>query len=449
MFNEPASSREDRLIIRAPQPPISQAELLHNQIRQKVATVLAIEQESFVEPRQGGEGAPAAPGLALESHLVATFEGQLLLDSEAAYEKLDDELASINHIAVFRMTQGEAGAPPPAERRHTLHILTGRINPLPRPWWPNALLFAATVFSVLTVGTSLAINELAGRDLAAAEAAANNFFSELWRGLPYAVSILLILGAHEMGHYFAGRRHKLAVTLPYFIPLPFISMFGTMGAFIQLRQPMRNRKTLFDVGAAGPLAGLIFAVPILFIGLANTRIIQITGAGVYEGDSILYATAKVLTFGQFLPNGRIDVCVDCNQMLWAGWTGLLVTALNLIPVGQLDGGHVLYALIGERARRLYYPLLIALAALALVANVWFIWVMLILFFGRMYATPLDMITPLDGRRRALAVFTLLVFVLIFVPFPLAQQLPAASPVDMPRESVLLFMAAALARLSRK
>ncbi|MBL8166458.1 MAG: site-2 protease family protein, partial [Anaerolineae bacterium] len=400
MLHEPASTREDRLIIRAPQPPISQAELLHNEIRQKVATVLAIEQESFVEPRQGDEDAPAAPGLTLESHLVGTFEGQLLLESEAAYEKLDAELASINHIAVFRMTQGEAGTPPPAERQHTLHILTGRINPPPRPWWPNALLFVATVFSVLTVGTSLAINELAGRDLQAAEAVLNNFFLELWRGLPYAISILLILGAHELGHYFAGRRHKLAVTLPYFIPLPSIfSMFGTMGAFIQLRQPMRNRKTLFDIGAAGPLAGLIFAVPILFIGLANTRTIQITGTGVYEGDSILYATAKVLTYGQFLPNGRIDVCVDCNQMLWAGWTGLLVTALNLIPVGQLDGGHVLYALIGERARRLYYPLLVALAALALVANVWFIWVMLILFFGRMYATPLDMITPLDGRRR--------------------------------------------------
>jgi Zn-dependent protease len=450
MLHEPASTREDRLIIRVPQSPISPAELLHNEIRQKVATVLAIEQESFVEPREGDEGAPVAPGLTLESHLVGTFAGQLLLESEAAYEKLDAELASINHIAVFRMTQGEAGAPPPTERQHTLHILTGRINPPPRPWWPNALLFAATVFSVLTVGTTLAINELAGRDLPAAEAALNNFFGELWRGLPYAISILLILGAHELGHYFAGRRHKLAVTLPYFIPLPSIfSMFGTMGAFIQLRQPMRNRKTLFDVGAAGPLVGLIFAVPILFIGLANTRTIQITGTGVYEGDSILYATAKILTYGQFLPNGRIDVCVDCNQMLWAGWTGLLVTALNLIPVGQLDGGHVLYALIGERARRLYYPLLVALTALALVANVWFIWVMLILFFGRMYATPLDMITPLDGRRRVLAVFTLLVFVLIFVPFPLAQQLPAADPVDIPRESALLLVAAVLARFTRK
>ncbi|MBL8157735.1 MAG: site-2 protease family protein, partial [Anaerolineae bacterium] len=139
-----------------------------------------------------------------------------------------------------------------------------------------------------------------------------------------------------------------------------LTIIGTMGAFIQLRQPMRNRKVLFDVGASGPLVGLLFAIPILFIGLSSAQLGQII-PGVpylYEGDSLLYAFAKTLTFGRFVLDGAWDVMVTSSQLAWAGWTGLLVTALNLIPIGQLDGGHILYALIGERARRLYYPILL-------------------------------------------------------------------------------------------
>jgi membrane-associated protease RseP (regulator of RpoE activity) len=287
-----------------------------------------------------------------------------------------------------------------------------------------------TLFSVLAVGALLDLNEVSSR-----------IYTEIWRGIPYAASILLILGAHEMGHYVAARRHKLAVTLPYFIPVPFLALtlVGTMGAFIQLRQPMRNRKMLFDVGAAGPLTGLIFAVPILLIGLANTHVVPIpASAGTYEGDSLFYAAAKTVTFGHYLPDGRLDVCIDCNQLAWAGWVGLLVTALNLIPIGQLDGGHVLYSLIGEHARRLYYPLLIALCALSVVANMWIIWVVLMLIFGRIYATPLDMITPLDNRRRSLAIFTLIVAVLVFVPMPLSQPYAfVLPPVNTPGSSALI------------
>ena len=176
---------------------------------------------------------------------------------------------------------------------------------------------------------------------------------ELWRGLPYTIAILLILGSHELGHYFAARHHKLAVTLPYFIPAPFISLIGTFGAFIQLREPMRNRKVLLDVGAAGPLTGLVFAIPILLIGLATSQVGPIQPGGMVEGNSLLYALAKIIVFGRFLPNGSVDVYV--NQLAWAGWTGLLVTALNLIPIGQLDGGHILYSLIGERARMPVLP----------------------------------------------------------------------------------------------
>ena len=395
MLNEIASTREDRPIVRVVQVPISKAELLQNELRQQVATVMDIQHENFIEPSPTEEPQPVETGLGLKSHLVASFEGRLLGDSEVAYNQLDEQLVPLNHMAVFRPTTAPTTEGQP-ESPHIIHIITGRVNPRPTSWWPNLLLFVATLFSVLLVGTELAIGAIGETSPILAGQLADRAFLELWRGLPYALSLLLILGAHEMGHYFAARHHKLAVTLPYFIPMPIpgLSMIGTLGAFIQLRQPMRNRKMLFDVGAAGPLAGLIFAIPILLIGLSHAQVSAIQpGVYTYEGDSLMYALAKTVVFGQFLPSGGYDVMITSSQLAWAGWTGLLVTALNLIPIGQLDGGHVLYSLLGERARRLYYPLLIVMGLLALLSNMWLLWVVLMLFFGRIYATPLDMITP--------------------------------------------------------
>jgi membrane-associated protease RseP (regulator of RpoE activity) len=459
MLNEPASTRSDYANVRVAQAPLSREEMLRNEIRQMVASVLSIESESFLESETMVADPSGLTGVG--THLVATFEGKLTLDSEASYEKLDALLAPTRHLPLFREAKGEpsqidkliasirqmiglgkaqaeSSKPLNPDSPHVIHVITGRVNPAPpRPWWPNLLLFIATLLSVLYVGATLAISEIAETDLALAQQLADNILLEMWRGFPYAFSILLILGAHELGHYFAARHHKLGVTLPYFIPLPIISLFGTMGAFIQLRQPMKNRKMLLDVGAAGPLTGLIFAVPILLIGLSQTRLIPPSGGGFYEGDSILYAGAKILTFGHFVPDGNVDVCINCSQLAWAGWTGLLVTALNLIPIGQLDGGHVLYSLIGERARKLYYPLLAIMIALVFVTDVWLIWVLLLLLFGRVYATPLDMITPLDQRRRWIAIVALVVFVLIFVPAPLQQQAvdPNSLPVLPPRGTV--------------
>ncbi len=436
MLNEIASSREDRPVVRVIQAPISKAELLQNELRQQVATVMDIQHESFTEAAPQVDEQPVEPGLGLQSHLVATFEGRLLEDAESAYEILDQQLATLNHMAVMRPTQ-QADNTPFLDRPHSIHIITGRVNPKPRPWWPNLLLFIATLFSVLLVGTQLALESIHATDPLLANRLAQQIIPELWRGLPYAVGLLLILGAHEMGHYFAARYHKLSVTLPYFIPMPIpgLSMLGTMGAFIQLRQPMRNRKVLFDVGAAGPLAGLLFAVPILLIGLSQATV-SATPPGalyVFEGDSLLYALAKIAIKGQYLPSGGYDVMINSSQLAWAGWTGLLVTALNLMPIGQLDGGHVMYALLGERARRFYYPLLIVMGLLALLSNFWLFWVVLLLFFGRIYATPLDMITPLDKRRQILAVITLIIFVLVFVPAPLTEHI-AENIQQAPRNS---------------
>jgi membrane-associated protease RseP (regulator of RpoE activity) len=226
---------------------------------------------------------------------------------------------------------------------------------------------------------------------------------------------MLILGAHELGHYFAARRHRQSVSLPYFIPMPF-TFLGTMGAVIRSREPMKNRRTLMDIGAAGPLAGLVFAIPILFIGLYTSQVDLIPAQGLREGNSALYAVAKLITKGEFLPNDTYDVFM--NQMTLAGWLGLLVTGLNLIPVGQLDGGHVLYSLVGRYARRAYYPVIGGMVVLAVMApQIWGFWVVILFFLGRLYAPPLDDITTLDPRRRAVAIATLVVFALTFVPLP--------------------------------
>jgi len=424
MLNETASSRDNRPVLRSPIPDEARQDGVGSAIRRMVAEVLDIEHETILEDdlTAPNEEVPSVM-FAMGNRLNARFVGRLLMDSETAYEKLDKQFSTIDHLPIFREEDG----------KHVILALQGRVNPPPRSWWPNLILFIATVFSVLLVGTDLAIGNIAATDAARAQAIADNALLEIWRGLPYAISILLILGAHELGHYFAARRHKLAVTLPYFIPLPLLSPFGTMGAFIQLRQPMRNRKVLMDVGAAGPLAGLVFAIPILFIGLASARTGPITPGGVYEGDSLLYAFAKIVTFGQFLPHNGIDVYIDSSQLAWAGWTGLLVSALNLIPIGQLDGGHILYSLIGERARLLYYPLLGVMIILVFITNVWLFWVILLLLFGRVYATPLDMITPLDKPRRAIGIIALVAFLLIFVPTPLTPNNVSSRPA--PRGSV--------------
>lgn len=409
MLNEPASSREDRPIFQTPTLHVPQEDNLYRDIRQMVETVMDIESEIHQEG-QDTYRKIGVPLFSPDNRLTATFEGQLRLDSEAAYDKLDELLRAVDHFPVFRLVNG----------KHVIHAMSGRVSPQPRPWWPNALLFIATLFSVLLVGFNIAIGEVDFVNPQEAQRIAESFPGEIWRGLPYAIAILLILGSHELGHYFAARRHKVAVTLPYFIPLPPpLGLFGTLGAFIQLRQPMKNRKVLLDVGAAGPLTGLLFALPILLIGLATSPVGPISSTGITEGNSILYALAKIVTFGHFLPDGARDVYV--NQLAWAGWTGLLVTALNLIPIGQLDGGHIIYSIIGERARWFYIPFLILMFALVFVTEVWLLWVILLLLFGRVYATPLDTITPLDKPRRAVAIFALVMFALIFVPVPFTDN----------------------------
>jgi membrane-associated protease RseP (regulator of RpoE activity) len=273
-------------------------------------------------------------------------------------------------------------------------------------------------------------------------------FTWLLTGWPFAVSLMLILTAHEFGHYLVGRFHNAQVSPPYFIPFPF-SFFGTMGAFINMKAPPKNRRILLDIGLAGPLAGLLVAIPVLLIGLSLSQVGPLTVPTVpgialtLEGNSVLYLLSKYLVFHQWLPSpasfggmppllyyaryfftghplpaGGLDV--NLHPIAWAGWAGLLVTALNLIPAGQLDGGHMLYVLLGTRRARQTLPfILVGLILLGFVWSGWWLWAALIFFLvGRSYAEPLDQITPLNPARKALAVLALIIFLLVFTPVPL-------------------------------
>lgn len=249
--------------------------------------------------------------------------------------------------------------------------------------------------------------------------------SELLRGLPFAATLGAILFTHEMGHYLVGRLRRAPVSLPYFIPMPpFISFTGTMGAVIVQREPMEDRRTILEIGIAGPLAGLALAIPLLIYGLGASAVggppappPGCDASYTQEGNSLLYAGLKWLVFGRVLPSGGQDVLL--GPVAWGAWIGLLITMLNLLPIGQLDGGHVAYALLGRRAHYLAYALIGACVLLGVfVSGTWLFWALLAFLIGPRHPAPLNDVTRLRGGHVALAIFGLLVFVLLFMPDPL-------------------------------
>jgi Zn-dependent protease len=289
------------------------------------------------------------------------------------------------------------------------------------------ILFLATALSTLVTGALNQIPECVG-DTAGMLRLLGQVLSSpaaLLAGLPFALTLLGILLAHEMGHYVMGRIRQAPVSLPYFIPMPpFISFTGTMGAVIVQREPMEDRRTILEVGIAGPLAGLVVAIPLLLYGLSTSQVGPLPAAPegcaiVQEGNSILYAGAKLLVFGQMLPAGDVDVWL--SPVAFGAWIGLLVTMLNLLPVGQLDGGHIAYALLGRTADQLAYGMIGLCFAVGLIipeAQVWLIWGVLGLLIGPRHPPPLNDIARLGRGHMALAIFGLVVFILLLMPVPL-------------------------------
>jgi len=252
----------------------------------------------------------------------------------------------------------------------------------------------------------------------------------LAKGFPYAFAILSILGAHEMGHYLYAKKYKIYSTLPYFIPF-FIPAFniGTLGAFIKMRSPIPDKRALFDVGIAGPIAGLIVSLFFLFLGFSllpdlegvKEYVTQIhdwseTGEDALTlGDPLLFDLIRTLMSGEHLPMYE----VYHFPFIFAGWIGLFVTALNLMPIGQLDGGHISYALLGEKAKFVAIAAFIALALLNFYSTNWILWTILILLVIRLKHPPtLNDKIELDSNRKSLAWTSYIIFVTCFSPMPL-------------------------------
>jgi membrane-associated protease RseP (regulator of RpoE activity) len=267
--------------------------------------------------------------------------------------------------------------------------------------------------------------------------------STLAGGIAFGATLMGILTCHELGHYVVGRRHRVDVSLPYFIPMPPQVTLGTLGAVIRMRRPIEDRGKLFDVGAAGPIAGLVVAIPLLVIGLYLSDLAPVKPGDSLEGNSILYALLKYAVFGRWLPGDGLDV--QLHPMAFAGWVGLLVTMINLMPIGQLDGGHIAKAALGDSHEKWSGRLHVALPLIGLtVGSVmlvnaraagrgwldaldyaknglipWMVWTILLGWMRRQageYHPPVGP-TPLDPTRRKLALGMLLVFVLIATPVP--------------------------------
>ncbi len=235
----------------------------------------------------------------------------------------------------------------------------------------------------------------------------------LWKGIPFSFTLLLILGTHEFGHYFMSRKHHINVTLPYFIPAP--SIVGTFGAFIKMKSPIMDRRILLDVGAAGPLAGLCVTVPVLLVGLFLSEVrYESVETGFSLGSSMLFSIMSWLVHGSLPDSANLIL----HPVAFSGWIGLLVTSLNLLPVGQLDGGHVAFAIIGPRQGIVAKVVLITLVILGALGWIgWLVWALILVFMGIHHPPVIYDWIPLDTKRKVVGWITISVFVMTFTPVP--------------------------------
>ena len=374
---------------------------------------------------------------------IVRYRGMLYSeDTVAAYDQLAELTRPYRLTPLFR--KGEDG-------RHFIYLANmPEVPPISTRATVNIVLFILTFLGMMLTGAEVPPELAADGSIAV-------MLQYIHTGWPFALSMMGILFAHEMGHYIACRYYNVPATLPFFIPAPLISPLGTLGAFIAMRGIPKNKRILFDVGVAGPLAGLVIAVPVLLYGLSISPLGPIDRppegfSGFLEGNSLFYLFSKYLVFGELLPQpfrmgglapfmywmqyffsgypipyGGLDV--QLSSVALAGWGGLLVTALNLVPVGTLDGGHVAYGLFGERARKIFpvaIGLLVAFSFLPVLLTFsfdsfnfgWLLWVFILFWLGNVRTQPLDDITELDPARRALGILVLVIFILLFTPIPM-------------------------------
>ena len=278
-----------------------------------------------------------------------------------------------------------------------------RIPKISRIHW---ILFLLTIFTTLFAGALMEGAQIYSNPL------------EIFKGIPFSFTLLFILGTHEFGHYYYAQKHKVDATLPYFIPAPpFLFLIGTFGAFIKIKSPIYRKDALLQIGAAGPIAGFIIAVPALIIGLLLSEVIEkkdIQGA-IILGDSILMKVLTFITHPGLLESQDIML----HPIAFAGWIGLLVTMLNLLPIGQLDGGHIAYAMLGEKQDIIGKLAFLLLIPLSFFSINWLIWGILLLLLMRSVKHPpiQDIHVPLSYKDKRIGYACLIIFILCFIPAP--------------------------------
>lgn len=408
--------------------PLEDRAMLVHRLRAELSDLFSVSRVEKIQPSPQNSPSlfgrrPTTGATGEDEAEMFMFIGRLLgQDSEAIYDAIAERWRAHQYTPLLRRRQGEVA----------LIAQPGIVTPRPSNPWVNITLAIITTISVLFSGAAYACGCVPAS------------LTDWLGGLPMMLTMMGILMAHEFGHYFAARHHKVAVTLPYFIPLPIISPVGTLGAVIQLRSPFKTKKELFDIGVAGPLGGLLIAVPLIFWGIANSTVNELVrGPGfILEGNSILYIFVKYIMHGQLLPNfeayaglstwqqfllilggvipegGGTDILI--NSVAFAAWFGLFVTAMNLLPIGQLDGGHVIYCLLGEKARLLGMGLIgVMLLAGIFLWEGWFLWALITFFLiGPYHPPPLNDLVGLGPVRKAMAYLTIFLFIILFMPNPL-------------------------------
>ncbi len=346
-------------------------------LRSRVAEVMDVETTQIDAPNQ-----------------AYVFVGKLKVAPDIAYVKLKARFLEIAYTALLRDDDNS--------ENQVIVALRGDIKAgkAPKPW-VNALLLLGTIITTVGFG-GMSVARMMG-------ITPIDLMAILQTGIPFGLSMVLILGAHELGHYFMARRHGLAVTLPFFIPVPF--GLGTLGALIQMRGAVENKRILFDVGLAGPIAGLLVAIPLFGVGLLMATV---GDAGAPPTRSYLI----LLLIDLIRPDASTHG-IELNSVIIAARLGLVLTTMNLLPVGQLDGGHIAYAALGRQwALWMGWATIGLMVVMGLrVSPDWFIWLLFALFSGTRHAAPLDDLTPLNLPRNLAFLGTVLLYLSLFTASP--------------------------------
>ncbi|VVB59798.1 Peptidase family M50 [uncultured archaeon] len=318
---------------------------------------------------------------------------------EEKFESLRLILSEKQYIPMIRFEHGE----------HIIYIIKKPKSKKRKSVWINIILLVATVFTTTLAGA------LQWIDIDQVDWIKMISFTYLWQGfIFFSVPLLLILGVHEMGHYYASKKHHVDASLPYFIPLPPPFLLGTFGALISTREPIPNRKALLDIGIAGPLCGFLVAIPISLIGyfLMQQHPLAAPSTG---ANMVLLPPLLLQWMGSLfsIPENAI-----IHPTMFAGWVGIFLTAVNLLPAGQLDGGHVARAILKEKHKYISWVVVFLLVALSFFYTGWLMFaIIILLFIGTQHQPPLNEITPLDMKRKFLGLIILIIFILSFAPIP--------------------------------